>query len=153
MNTKIEIRDVPKMNLAFVMSIGDPGLAGAYTKLINWMNSNKVNENENTKMMTIYHDNFKNTEPGNVRASACVILSEPIDVSGEGIDLKTNQGGKCIVGSFEIHPDDFEQSWKSLYLWMRENGYKNQLRIHLNYTTTILQNILIRNAWLNFIYQ
>ena len=34
------------------------------------------------------------------------------------------EAGKCIVGSFEIGLNEFEQAWTGLFLWMNENGYK-----------------------------
>ena len=36
----------------------------------------------------------------------------------------TIDSGKCIIGSFEIAPYEFEKSWTGLFVWMNENGYK-----------------------------
>lgn len=122
MNAKIEIRKMPKMDLAYVSSIGPQNLAGAYQKLIQWASPLGL-MNEKTKMITIYHDSFKVTEAKKVRMSACVLLNKPVETEGE-IGLTSIKAGKCIVGSFEIGLNEFEKSWTGLFLWMNENGYK-----------------------------
>lgn len=122
MNAKIEIKEMPKLELAFITQIGHIGLENAYAKLIQWA-SPKGLLKEDSKMATIYHDSFKITEPEKVRMSACLILNEKTEVSGE-IGLTTIEKGKFIVGHFEIGIQEFEKSWMGLFIWMNENGYK-----------------------------
>lgn len=123
MKAKIEIKEMPKLDLAFITQIGPNGMENAYTKLIKWATPKGLLENEKLKIVTIYHDSFKITEPDKVRMSACISLKEKVDVSGE-IGLTTIEKGKCIVGHFEIRINEFEKSWTSLFIWMSENGYK-----------------------------
>ncbi|MBK9737661.1 MAG: AraC family transcriptional regulator [Saprospiraceae bacterium] len=123
MNAKIEIKEIEKLNLAFLTQIGSSGLHHAYEKLIKWAKPKGLFENPNVKMARIYHDSFKITEPEKVRMSACIVLNEPVEVSGE-IGLTVIEKGKCIVGHFEIEPKDFEKAWNGLFVWMNENGYK-----------------------------
>jgi AraC family transcriptional regulator len=122
MNAKIEIKEMPKLDLAFITQIGPEGLGNAYAKLLKWA-APKGLLKEDSKMATIYHDSFKITEPAKVRMSACLILNEKTEVSGE-IGLTTIEKGKCIVGHFEIGIQEFEKSWTGLFIWMNENGYK-----------------------------
>jgi AraC family transcriptional regulator len=122
MNATIEIKELPKTNWAFITHIGVEGLDTAYGKLVQWAISKGL-VNNNLKMGRIYHDSFKITDPDKVRMSACILLSEPVETTGE-IGLVTIPKGKCIVGRFEITPQDFGKSWQSLFLWMNENGYK-----------------------------
>lgn len=122
MNAKIEIKEMPKLELAFITQIGHHGLENAYAKLIQWA-APKGLLTKDSKMATIYHDSYKITEPEKVRMSACLILNEKTDVSGE-IGLTTIEKGKFIVGHFEIGLDEFEKSWTGLFIWMNENGYK-----------------------------
>lgn len=122
MNAKIEIKEMPKMNLAYVSSIGSQNLGNAFEKLIRWAIPQGL-MNEQTKMVTIYHDSFKVTEPGKVRMSAAILLNEAAGISGE-VGQTTLEAGKFIVGSFEIGVHEFEKSWTGLFLWMNENGYK-----------------------------
>lgn len=122
MNAKIEIKEMPKMDLAYVSSIGPQNLESAYQKLMKWATPQGL-MNEQTKMVTIYHDSFKVTEPNKVRMSASILLNKTVEADGE-IGLTSIQKGKFIVGSFEIRLNEFEKSWTGLFLWMNENGYK-----------------------------
>lgn len=122
MNAKIEIKEMPKMELAYVSNIGAQHLGTAFGKLIKWATPKGL-MNEKTKMVTIYHDSFKVTEADKVRMSASILLNESVEVSGE-IGLTSIEEGKFIVGSFEITVDEFEKSWTGLFLWMNENGCK-----------------------------
>ncbi|WP_396170707.1 GyrI-like domain-containing protein [Flavobacterium sp.] len=122
MNATIEIKEMPKLDLAFVTQIGVEGLGTAYAKLMQWA-APKGLLTEDSKMVTIYHDSFKITEPEKVRMSACLILKEKTEVSGE-IGWTILEKGKCIVGHFEIGIQEFEKSWTGLFLWMNQNGYK-----------------------------
>ncbi|MEH1009555.1 AraC family transcriptional regulator [Winogradskyella sp. ECml5-4] len=122
MNAKIEIKEMPKMDLAYVSSIGPQNLESAYQKLMKWATPQGL-MNEQTKMVTIYHDSFKVTEPNKVRMSASILLNKTVEADGE-IGLTSIQKGKFIVGSFEIGLNEFEKSWTGLFLWMNENGYK-----------------------------
>jgi AraC family transcriptional regulator len=126
MNAKMEIKWMPKMNLAYVSSMGPQNLANAFQKIVQWATPKGL-MNEYTKMATIYHNSFKVTEASKVRMSACILLNKPVETHGE-IGLTTIEEGKCIVGSFEIGMDEFEKSWTGLYLWMNENGYKKAER-------------------------
>lgn len=122
MNATIEIKEMPKMDLAYVSSIGPQNLENAYGKLIQWATPQGL-MNDQTKMLTIYHDSFKVTEANKVRMSASILLKKPAETEGE-IRQTSNKAGKFIVGSFEIGLNEFEKSWTGLFLWMNENGYK-----------------------------
>ncbi|GAA3552869.1 AraC family transcriptional regulator [Snuella lapsa] len=122
MNANVEIKEMPKMELAYVSSIGPQNLETAYGKLMQWTTPKGL-MNEQTKMVTIYHDSFKVTQSCKVRMSASVLLNKSVDTEGE-IGLTTIEAGKFIVGSFEIGLNEFEKSWTGLFVWMNENGYK-----------------------------
>ncbi len=123
MNAKIEIKEMPKLELAYVTSIGHQGIAPAYETLVKWAKPKGLLEHPGTKMVTIYHDSFKITAPDKVRISACVTLIQPVKATGK-IGLTSIEKGKFIIGSFEIGLNEFEKSWNGLFLWMMENGYK-----------------------------
>jgi len=123
MNATIEVKEIPKSSVAFITQIGENGLDITFEKLINWAKPKGLFDNPKVKMARIFHDSFKITEPDKVRMSACILLEKPVEVSGE-VGLTAIEKGRCIVGHFEIEPKDFEKSWRGLFVWMNENGYK-----------------------------
>lgn len=122
MNAKIEIKEMSKMDLAYVSSIGPHNLENAYGKLMQWATPKGL-INDQTKMITVYHDSFKVTEANKVRMSASILLDKAVETNEE-IGLTTIEAGKFIVGNFEIGLKEFEKSWTGLFIWMNENGYK-----------------------------
>ena len=123
MRTNIEVKKLPEMKLAGITSIGFQNIAGSYDKLLQWAAPKGLLNDANTKMVTIYHDSAKSTKPDKVRISACVLLKESVKVEGvfKVLHLKP---GRCIVAAMEIGMSEFEQGWKSLFIWMYENGYQ-----------------------------
>lgn len=113
MNAKIEIKEIPKMDLAYVSCIGVQNIENAYGKLTQWATPQGL-MNEKAKMVTIYHDSFKVTEASKVRMSAAILLDKTTEVDGE-IGLTSIDAGKFIVGSYEIGLSDFEKSWTGLF--------------------------------------
>ena len=122
MNAKIEIKELDKMNLAYVSCIGPMNMPAAYNQLVQWAGPKGL-VNEETKMLTIYHDSFKVTSPEKVRMSASVVLDKPVEAEG-AVALRSTKPGKYIVSRFQIKMDEFERSWTSLFLWMNEQGYQ-----------------------------
>ncbi|MEM7549675.1 MAG: GyrI-like domain-containing protein [Bacteroidota bacterium] len=123
MNAKIEIKEMPGQELAYVSSIGHTVITEAYQRLMQWATPNNLFDNPSTKMVTVYHDSFKITDPDKIRMSACITLKEPIGVSGE-VGLMSLEAGKFIVGNYEIGLSEFEKAWSGLFIWMNEQGYK-----------------------------
>lgn len=123
MNANIEIKETPELNFASITHVGVNGIENAFERLIKWAKPKGLMEYPETRMARIFHDSFKITEPDNVRMSICMLVNEPFVTEGE-INNATIKKGKCIVGRFEIIPNDFEKSWSSLFVWMNENGYK-----------------------------
>lgn len=122
MNAKIQIKEMPEMTVGYITCIGPQNIGDAFQRLIRWA-SPKGLMNDQTKMITIYHDSFKITQADKVRMSACILLHKPVNTSGE-VAITKIEAGTFIVGSYEIALDEFEKSWTGLYLWMNENGYK-----------------------------
>ena len=76
---------------------------------------------DNLKMITIYHESPKFSNPNNLRMSACVVLERPIKLEGD-INTSLLEPTKCIVMRFEIKPDHFQDAWEASFVWMTENG-------------------------------
>ncbi|HCA08855.1 helix-turn-helix domain-containing protein [Chryseobacterium sp.] len=123
MNLKIEVKELPEMNLAAVMSLGIANVEPSYNVLIEWAKKKQLFPCENVKMISVYHDSFKVTPPDKVRIHACMLLDEKLDGQDGLVFSETIDVGKFIVGSGEVTLQDFEQCWVSLFLWMNEHHY------------------------------
>ena len=115
MNANVQIKEIPTMQLAYVSCLGPQNLQEAYGKLFRWATPQGL-LNEETKMLTIYHDSFKVTTPEKVRMSAGMMINSPVEIAGE-IRLTSLKPRKCIVANFTIDLDEFEKSWTGLFLW------------------------------------
>ncbi|WP_164465149.1 AraC family transcriptional regulator [Chryseobacterium lactis] len=123
MNLKIEVKEMPEMNLASVMSLGIVNVEPSFNVLVDWAVKKNLFPRENVKMISVYHDSFKVTPPDKVRIHACMLLKEKLEKQEGEIFSETLEGGKYIVGSGEVTLHDFEQCWVSLFLWMNEHHY------------------------------
>lgn len=123
MNAKIEIKEMPKMNLAYVTQIGVNGIDGAFRQMIKWAVPKGLLAQKETNMCRVFYDSFKFTDVDKVRMSIGIISSQKLIVDGE-VELTVIEKGKNIVGHFIIEPKEFEKSWESLFIWMNDNGYK-----------------------------
>lgn len=123
MNLKIKVTDLPEMNLAAVMSLGIANVESSFNVLIDWAKEKQLFPQENLKIISVYHDSFKVTSADKVRIHACMLLDKPLEKQDGEIFPEMLEAGKFIVGSGELTLAEFEQSWVSLFLWMKENGY------------------------------
>lgn len=126
MNLKIEVKEMPEMNLAAVMSLGIAQVEPSYNVLIDWAKKKQLFPREHVKMISVYHDSFKVTPPDKVRIHACMLLDEKLEHSTGEVFSETIEAGKFIVGRGEVTLNDFEQCWVSLFLWMNEHGYSTR---------------------------
>lgn len=120
MNLKIEIKELPAMHLAAVMSLGIAKVETSYGILMDWAKDRKLFPAENVKMISVYHDSFKVTPSDKVRIHACMLLDEKLKRHEGEVFPETIEAGRFIVGHGEVTLNDFEQSWVSLFLWMKE---------------------------------
>ena len=121
MNTKIEVKTMPAINVAYVTHVGDfTKIGNAYGKLMNWAGPKGL---IGGKTITVYHDDPNITDISKVRQSACVELNQPVKTSG-AVNSTTIKEGNFAVGKFEIGFSEFENAWGSMMVWVEENGYK-----------------------------
>lgn len=124
MNKKIEIKEMPALNLVYCRHMGDFSKIGeAYGKLMQWAGPRGLLSNPNLKTVTVYHDDPNVTELKNVRQSACITVEDSVKTEGEFGSL-TIPAGKFVVGSFEIDATQFTESWNSVCVWLSESGYQ-----------------------------
>ncbi len=123
MNAKTEVKTIARLDLAYISHKGRMEAIGSiYNKLVKWATPKGLID-EQTRMVTIYHDSPKITDPNKLRMSACIVLNDPLEIDGE-VSLRILSPTKCIVSRLEIAPFEFQQAWESSFAFMVENGYK-----------------------------
>lgn len=123
MNAKTTIKTMPRLDLAYISHKGKMDAIGSvFNRLVKWATPKGL-INEQTRMVTIYHDSPKITDPNNLRMSAGIVLNNPVEIDGE-VNLQVLAPTTCIVSRLEITPFQFQQAWESCFAFMIENGYK-----------------------------
>ena len=124
MDTKVEIKEMPAMNLVYCRHTGQFDQIGkAYEKLMKWASPRGLLNFPQTKTITVYHDDPTVTAIEKVRQSACITVEDDVKVDGEIGKMKLD-GGKYAVGRFDIDEKGFEKAWNTMCLWLIESGYQ-----------------------------
>lgn len=123
MDTKIEIKQMPELNLIYCRHMGAFNKIGqAYENLFKWAIPRGLVTPE-TKTVTVYHDDPSITSIDKVRQDASIIVKGDVKVEGE-IGKSTVRAGKYAVGRFEIKETEFEEAWNTMCSWFTESGYQ-----------------------------
>jgi len=124
MNATTEVKVLETLDLAYISHVGKMEVIGAvYNDLIRWATPKGLMEQKNLRMVTIYHDSPKITDPNHLRMSAGMILNTITTVEGR-VSYRAFKPGKCIVSRMELAPSEFQQAWESNFVWLNENGFK-----------------------------
>ncbi len=141
MDTKVEIREMPELKVAYVRHMGAFDQIGkAYEKLAKWAGPRGL-FNSGTKTVTVYQDDPSVTAIEKVRQDACITLDRDVDVEGE-IGKAVIPGGKYAVGRFQIDSKGFEKAWNTMCLWLVDNGYQNNGSAYELYHNSLAENAL-----------
>lgn len=117
-NSKIEVKKMPAINVAYVTHIGPFEQIGkAYGKLMSWAGPKGL---MGGKTITCYHDSVEVTDLDKIRQSACIELKKPVN-PGDGVNVTTIKEGDYAVGKFEVSFNEFEKAWQSMMVWISEN--------------------------------
>ena len=120
---KTEVKMTEKLHLAYISHQGKMNtIASAYNRLMQWAAPKGLLAAKDVRMITIYHDSPKITDPDKVRMSACMTISEDIKKDHQ-VNFRTLEPTKCLVASLEVGFHEFQQAWESCFVWMSENGY------------------------------
>lgn len=123
MDTKIEIKQMPALNLIYCRHIGAFDKIGqTYEKLFKWAEPRGLITSA-TKTVTVYHDDPAITSVEKVRQDACITVDKDVKVEGE-IGKLTLPAGKYAVGRFEIGATEFEKAWNTIWSWLTQSGYQ-----------------------------
>ena len=120
----IEIKELTGYHVIYCRHIGAyHQIKTAYNKLIEWSIEHNLFDIENSRAITVFHDDPSITQINKVRQSACLTVTEDIEVNGE-IGLMTIPKRKYAVGHFNIDESEFEKAWNTMCFWFFKNGYQ-----------------------------
>ena len=119
---KVSVQDISALSLLANPCVGAENLSAALTRVVHLAMEKGAMEDSKTKILTIFHDSFRDTPANKVRMSACVTKSSALEDSL--LDNIIIEACTCIIGDFKIDLHEFPNSWASLYAWMNTNGYK-----------------------------
>ncbi|KAF9660210.1 AraC family transcriptional regulator [Tenacibaculum mesophilum] len=124
MKAKTEVKKMPTLKVAYLTHQGKmDAVENAYHKLMEWAYPKGLMQQENLRMLTVYHDSPKITDEDKIRMSVCLTLNSEVKTEGE-VSVKEIPELKCIVSRLEITPSEFQQAWESSFVWMSEHGFK-----------------------------
>lgn len=117
----VKVMHIEQQHLASITVLGTHQLSAAFSRLINWATTHGLMHSE-SKLLTRYYGSLKVTPEEKIRMHAAIVVERPIKAAGE-IAPAILQGCKVVVGKFKIKPEEFEQAWTALFLWMDSHGY------------------------------
>lgn len=137
---KIEVKNVPEMNVAYLRHIGpyagDQALFGRlFGRLFSWAGPRGL-AGPGSRLMSIYQDDPDITDEAKLLLD--VALTVPPGTAAEGeIGVRTIPAGTYAVGHFEIQPEQYSEAWQMIMgQWLPESGYQCSdgpcLEIYLN---------------------
>jgi len=119
---KVSVQDINALSLLANPCVGAENLSAALTRVVHLAMKKGAMEDSKTKILTIFHDSFRDTPANKVRMSACITKSKVLEAPF--LDAITVNAATCIKGDFEIGIHEFSSSWASLYGWMNANGFR-----------------------------
>jgi AraC family transcriptional regulator len=129
LNKSIEIKELPKMTLAYIRHTGpyqgDGKLfEGLWNRLFTWAGPRNLIGGPDFKSLIIYHDDPNVTVEDKLRMSVCITVPPETKVDGEVGKMELEKA-RCVVARFEVDETQFGQAWQWLYgTWFPASGYQ-----------------------------
>jgi AraC family transcriptional regulator len=129
LNKSVEVKDLPKMTVAYIRHIGpykgdDKLFERIWNRLFAWAGPRGLIGGENFKSLVIYHDDPNVTIEDKLRMSVCITVPSETKVEGE-IGKMEIEAAKYVVARFELTAQDFQHAWDWVYgQWLPSSGYQ-----------------------------
>lgn len=129
LNKSIEIKELPKMTLAYIRHIGpykgdDKLFEGLWNRLFAWAGPRGLIGGKDFRSLVIYHDDPGVTIEDKLRMSVCITVPQETKVEGE-IGKMELKAAKYVIARFELNAQQFQEAWDWLYgEWFPASGYQ-----------------------------
>jgi AraC family transcriptional regulator len=129
LNKSIEIKNLPKMNLAYIRHTGpyqgnENLFEGLWNRLFTWAGPRNLIGGPDFKSLIIYHDDPNITDENKLRMSVCITVPDGTKTDGEVGNMEL-EPAKCVVARFDVDASQFGQAWQWLYgQWFPQSGYQ-----------------------------
>ncbi len=118
-----EVKQFPKMRVAFVSEVGPFGEAvgRGFKRLFAWLGANNVQPQGAS--LGIFYDDPAKVAPENLHSEECVPVAPEVQGSGE-VDVKE-------IGGFEVATiiyqgeQNMERAYNEVYDWLHAQGYRD----------------------------
>jgi len=129
LNKSVEIRELPKMTLAYIRHIGpykgdDKLFERLWNRLFAWAGPRGLIGGRDFRSLVIYHDDPGVTIEDKLRMSVCITV--PPETKGDGeIGKMELEAAKYVIARFEVNAQQFQEAWDWLYgEWFPASGYQ-----------------------------
>ncbi len=129
LNKSVEVKELPKMTLAYIRHIGPYKGDGAlferiWNRLFSWAGPRGLIGGKDFKSLVIYHDDPNVTIEDKLRMSVCITVSADTKVDGE-VGKMEIEAAKYVIARFELGAQDFQEAWSWVYgQWFPASGYQ-----------------------------
>ena len=126
---KVEVKNLPKMNLAYVRHIGpykgnEKLFEGLWNRLFAWAGPRGLIGGPDFRSLVIYHDDPNITGEDKLRMSVCITVPPDTKTDGEVGKMELD-AAKYVIARFNVDATQFQQAWEWLYgQWFPESGYQ-----------------------------
>lgn len=129
LNKSLEIKDLPKMTLAYIRHIGPYQGNGKlfqtlWNRLFAWAGPRNLIGGPDFKSLIIYHDDPNITNEDKLRLSVCITVPPSTKVDGE-VGKMELEAAKYVIARFVVDETQFGEAWQWLYgVWFPNSGYQ-----------------------------
>lgn len=129
LNKSVEIKELPKMTLAYIRHIGpykgnDKLFERLWNSLFAWAGPRGLIGGRDFRSLVIYHDDPGVTIEDKLRMSVCITVPPETKVDGE-IGKMELEAARYVIARFELNAQQFQEAWDWLYgEWFPASGYQ-----------------------------
>lgn len=125
----VEIKTLDRMRVAYIRFTGSYSkLALEASTLIEQLFTNAISQqllNEQTKVLSIYHDHPEFTNPEYFKTSLGITIAEDMQIDNSGdLSVMKIPAGQYLIGHFYIYQHQYSAAWDYMYEeWLTNSGY------------------------------